>query len=81
MSSLTEVVTGRMFLLFCAWQVRMESWSALVRFVMVRRLVTLYSDTSSDMSSAVSLSLHQVTSGLGYPPNTSQAMVTDCPSI
>ena len=45
MSSLTEVDTGTLVLLFLAWQVRMESTSDLTRLVKLNRFSTLNCDT------------------------------------
>ena len=44
MSSLTDVETGRLSLLFLAWQVRMESRSDLSNLSNVKTFSTLNSD-------------------------------------
>ena len=81
MSSLAEVMRGVLVQGLLAWQVRREWRSDLVRLDSVRLLVTLYSVISSAVSSTISISLHQVTTGLGWPPTTSHNIVTVSPRV
>ena len=79
MSSLTEVDTGTLSLLFFAWHVKMECRSERRRAGMVRRFVTLNWEVWSKESSTIWWSRHQVTAGLGWPPRTKHFIITDSP--
>ena len=81
MSSFTEVDTGRLLLLFLAWQVRMESRSDLSSLSSVNTFSTLNSDGLTEVSSTIWWSLHQLTSGLGRPPTTRHLIMTESPNL
>ena len=53
MSSLTEVDTGKLSLLFLAWQVRMESKSDLSSLSSVNTFSTLNSGGLAEVSSTI----------------------------
>ena len=53
MSSFTEVDTGRLVLLFLAWQVRMESRSDLSSLSKVKTFSTLNSEDLTEESSTI----------------------------
>ena len=53
MSSFTEVDTGRLLLLFLAWQVRMESRSDLSSLSKVKTFSTLNSEDLTEESSTI----------------------------
>ena len=81
MSSFTDVETGRLSLLFLAWQVRMESRSDLSSLSSVNTFSTLNSEGRTELSSTIWWSLHQLTSGLGLPPTTRHFSITESPSL
>ena len=78
---MTEVVRGRVELLFLASQVKMDPWS--IRFIegIVRMLVDVVSDDNSKFSSTIISFFNHVTFGLGLPPFTSHLIETDSPTL